>query len=353
MTTDLQTQFSTRDGEQSYGRAISELIRAEQHDLAEETLMTDLALLRVPLAELCLETRTDLVRLTHWDTLQQFIFRPTIRRNLCTAVGLNLSNYSAPPQATPELFVEPDVEVCFYADEDFPFSTKSREEILAVNTSYPVPWMGAGSGVPPFYSMHVIGLARLNSGVELDQAYLWQNARRPPTPPDYIALRLAEWVRALRYHRAVKRHLEQDGLARHLPVIVGRHDVGPFLEAVYYPAPSRESAQEAEARMIAAREAQYRAARAEKESKLWEFAEGTREMRKTLRETRFWQSERRRKLREYYEAKEAGVFSRLKILGLLDQVGPLPTRSSWRIEDDEEFEQFLKRFYVDAFLTND
>ena len=35
MTIDLQTQFSTNEGERSYGRAIAELIRAEQHDLAE------------------------------------------------------------------------------------------------------------------------------------------------------------------------------------------------------------------------------------------------------------------------------------------------------------------------------
>jgi len=74
-------------------------------------------------------------------------------------------------------------------------------------------------------------------------------------------------------------------------------------------------------------------------------------MRKVLRETRFWPSERRRKLRDFYEAHEAGVFSQLKILGRLDQLSP-PPRPSWRIADDDEFERFLKRFYVDAFLTD-
>ena len=98
--------------------------------------------------------------------------------------------------------------------------------------------------------------------------------------------------------------------------------------------------------MTAAWEAQRREWRAEKERKLWESADGTREMRKALRETRFWPSRRRRKLRDYYEAKEASVFASLKIL---DQPGPRP-RSSWRIADDDEFERFLKRFYVDAFL---
>ena len=76
MTTDIQVQFGTDDGEKDYCQAIADLIRAEQHDLAGETLMAGLASLHVPLAELCLETRTNVVELTQWDTLQQMIFRP-------------------------------------------------------------------------------------------------------------------------------------------------------------------------------------------------------------------------------------------------------------------------------------
>ena len=90
MTTDLETQFSTDDGEQNYFRPIADLIRAEQDDLAKERLIADLASLRVPLAELCLKTQNDVIDLKDWDTLQQMIFRRTSKGVLCTAVGLDL-----------------------------------------------------------------------------------------------------------------------------------------------------------------------------------------------------------------------------------------------------------------------
>ena len=244
MTTDIQMQFSTDRGEKDYGQAIADLIRAEQHDLADATLIAGLASLHVPLAELCLETQTNVVELTQWDKLQRMIFHPLDSGGLCTAVGLDLSNYGQ-GRKTPE-GVEPSVEVKFYSDESFPFSVKSRDEILAENASvsHTVPWHGSRDDYATFV-MDVVGLARLNRAVEPAEAQ--RNARQWPATPapaaaNYVAFRLAEWLLALRYHRAVKHYLDREGLARHIPVIVASHDVGPFLEAVYYPAPPRESA---------------------------------------------------------------------------------------------------------------
>ena len=347
MTTDIQVQFGTDDGEKDYVQAIADLIRAERHDLAEDTLIGGLASLNVPLAELCLETRTNLVELTQWDTLQQMIFRPLDSGALCTAVGLDLSNYGN-QRMTPGEGVEPTVEVKFYSDESFAFSVKSRDEILAENVSDgSVPWHGSVDDAATFL-MDVVGLARLNSVVELDKtqryARTWPSSPTPepaPAPANYVAFRLAQWLLALRYHRAVKHHLDREGLARRLPVIVGSHDVGPFLEAVYYPAPSHESAEEAEVRMAAALEAQGRSAHAERERQLWETADSMRQMRKALRARRFWPSRRVRLLRDYYEAKEALLFK-------VHELGR-PHQPSWKIADDAEFEQFLKQFYVDAF----
>lgn len=351
MTTDIQVQFSTDEGEKDYVQGVADLIRAERHDLAEDTLIAGLASLHVPLAELCLETRTNLVELTQWDTLQQMIFRPLDSDGLCTAVGLDLSNYGN-QRITPGEGVEPIVEVKFYSDESFPFSVKSRDEILAENAiDGAVPWHGSRDDYATF-EMDVVGLARLNSAVEIDKAQrvprTWPSSPTPgpaPAPANYVAFRLAQWLLSLRYHRAVKHHLDREGLARHLPVIVGSHDAGPFIEAVYYAAPSRESTEEAEARMAAAWEAQCRAACAERERQLWETADSMRQMRNALRATRFWPSRRVRLLRDYYEAKEALLF-RMQELGR-------PIRPSWKIADDAEFEQFLKQFYVDAFLKNE
>ena len=82
--------------------------------------------------------------------------------------------------------------------------------------------------------------------------------------------------------------------------------------------------------------------RAERERQLWETADSVRETRKAIRETRFRPSPQMRRLRAYYEAKEAFVAS-------INRLGP-PPRPSWRIADDAEFERFLKRFYVEASL---
>ena len=76
MTVRIQTQFGTNDGEKRYGRAVADLIRAERHDLAQESLVAGLASLRAPLAELCLDALAGDARLTGWETLQQMIFRP-------------------------------------------------------------------------------------------------------------------------------------------------------------------------------------------------------------------------------------------------------------------------------------
>jgi hypothetical protein len=68
-----------------------------------------------------------------------------------------------------------------------------------------------------------------------------------------------------------------------------------------------------------------------------------REMRRAIRDARSWKSpEHLRKFREYYERKEA-------FAAKLNKRGR-PNRPSWQIEDDDEFERFLKRFYLDPFL---
>ena len=337
---DLLIQFSTDAGERSYGRTVADLIRAEQHKLAEGKLIANLASLSVPLAELCLDTQADPIELQPWDALQQLIFRPDGRTgSLCTAVGMNLSIHGE-PQPTPDESAEPFMEVGLHDDDNlYAFSARSREEILAASADYRSPWHG---GVRDFMEMQVVGLARLHTAIQLDKSRIPVYYLGQPSSADYAARRLAEWLRALRYHQTVKRYLDQEGFARRLPVIVGCHDLPPFFEAVYYPSPSRESAAEAEARMEAAWEAERRAFRDDQERRLWDIADGTRQMRSVLRATRFWPSRHMRKLRAYYESKEASV-ARLNSLGL-------PNKPSWRIANDGEFERFLKRFYVDPFL---
>jgi hypothetical protein len=244
MTVDVQTQFSTKDGERSYGRSIAELIRAGRHDLAEDRLITDLAPLGVPLAEICLETRAGSVELAGWDALRRTVARPPTGI-VYTAVGLDLSAHVDPP-ATPEGWVEPGVEVSLYTDDAFPFSTASRDDLLAVYAAYDalrqsaLPWTGAFEDIGAC-DVGTVGLARLNSAiVEQEPRSLHQPPPGDsPAPAAYVALRLAAWVRALRFHRAVKRSLDQQGLPRPVPVLVDSHDVRPYVNAVYFPPPTR------------------------------------------------------------------------------------------------------------------
>ena len=343
---DLLIQFSTDEGERSYGRTVADLIRAEQHNLAEGKLIADLTSLPVPLAELCLDTRADPIELQPWDALQQLIFRPCGRTgSLGTAVGMNLSIHGE-PQPTADEWAEPFMEVGLYDDDDrFPFSARSHEELLADSADYRSPWHGAPRD---FLEMQVVGLARLHTAIQLDESHIavYYHGRSPslPTSAGYAARKLAEWLRALRYHQTVKRYLDQEGFARRLPVIVGCHDLPPFFEAVYYPSPSRESAAEAQARMEAVRAAELRAFHAEKAREIWNYADSMREMRKAIRRgARSWKSpEYWRKFRDYYESKEATT-------AVINKLGR-PNRPSWQIADDDEFERFLKRFYVDPFL---
>ena len=45
-------------------------------------------------------------------------------------------------------------------------------------------------------------------------------------------VRVGQWFLHLRFHQAIERELARHGLPRTLPVIVGEHDVGPFVRAV-------------------------------------------------------------------------------------------------------------------------
>jgi len=140
----------------------------------------------------------------------------------------------------------------------------------------------------------------------------------------------------------VKRYLDQEGLSRRIPVLVGTNETEPFVEAVYYAAPGGESAEDAIARMVAVRDAEQRERRAKHRRELQEAADSMCELRKAIRETRLWPSPQMRRLREYYEAKEAMV-------AVSHPLGRVP-KPSWTITDDGEFERFLERYYVDPFI---
>lgn len=121
-----------------------------------------------------------------------------------------------------------------------------------------------------------------------------------------------------------------------------RSITGPRAGRAIRPAASRESAGAAEAQTAAARDAEDEPRRSLHRRELEETADTMRELRKEIRKARFWPSGRARQLRRLYEAQEA-------VVATANPLGP-PPRPGWRIADDEEFERFLQRYYIDPFL---
>jgi len=108
-------------------------------------------------------------------------FRPMRNGRLCTAVGLDLSDAATPPP-TPEGSVEPGVEVSFYSDIPFPFSTSSRDELLALNAKYGTPWQGDFEQMAGDCCIAVAGLAPLHTAITQNESQ--RVARpRPGGPP--------------------------------------------------------------------------------------------------------------------------------------------------------------------------
>ena len=340
---ELRLRFATRSGERDYDRDLAALMRADRFDQAEARLRADLAGFDDEIAVTARALDMDATRIGGWEALQAAIFRPFRDGGLPTAVWLDLSNYGDPP---PDLRGNrpPQIEVSLYSDKPFAFSGLGREEILAHNERYGVPWQGCFEDIDAA-DLSIGGLEALN------EALLRANSphfRRPtvddggpldPAPAAYVAHHLADWLRSFAFQRAARLRLREQGLARSIPVILGSHDAGPFIETVHFPAPSAESAAQAAARMEQNRAAERAAWAREKRRKLEETAQSMREMRKIIRAAGFWPSERVRRLRDLYDAQERRILS---------LSGVTSARPSGPIADDAAFEAFLQRHYIDA-----
>lgn len=176
-------------------------------------LLDRLRKIESPIAAACFALSADSIQLEGWDELNA-----EIEQTDCTALGIDLSNYN--DSLTGEWHQkEPCLEVGYYSDRPFPFSTFSREEILSRCADYPSPWQGSFKSIG--------GELRLTGLLDLNSEILKSENR------DSAAHSLGEWFMHLRFHQAVARELSQRGLAKRIPVVVGAHDVGPFLESVY------------------------------------------------------------------------------------------------------------------------
>lgn len=235
MIDDLQQIFSSEDGERAYSDAIAALIRDGRLAEADAKLMADVACTGSALAHLCAAAPAPSVAVSGWDDVVEAV--EIFEGDPITAIGIILWNEVETAVGKQEAY-EPALDLSFYSDASFPFSTASKDEILAENTSAYTVWEGQGEDIEAY--IEIEGLAALNQALLNHKHRIHLRALEDEAPtvahPEYIAFVLASWVRVLRFHQAVQAQLDAKGLPGAIPVIMGSHNIKPFLGATLYPA---------------------------------------------------------------------------------------------------------------------
>lgn len=233
MDQDFSLTFSTSEGQREFGSHIKDLIRSEQHEQALGELQQSIARYPSPIAEAA-EVKPESVIIGGWDRLNARLIELDQRKIPITAIRVHLSNY-ADTEPTSDGWVEPSIECSYFTDEAFDFSNASREALLARNLDYPTPWEGAGTDADS--SLTVGGLAKLNSAILNHSPQQWPygvgQGESSRAPNAMVAYFLGEWLLHALYHAAMKRELDRHGLVRPIPLFVGTHGVGPFVQSVY------------------------------------------------------------------------------------------------------------------------
>lgn len=328
MTTLLQQRMATRESHRDLQREYAELLRAPDFAGLEARLRADLEDHACALADVVLATPASAVQMTGWQRLWADLVKLEREGLEITAIGINLSNYAdCGIDAWHDR--EPGLEYSAYNDKTFPFSTSSRADIQAVNPVYGPPWLGCMSGREDGGVLEITGLRRLNSALLLhDNDHPWQPGSTD-VPVETIALELGWWWQNLLFHRTVVRALDELGLPRPMPVMMGTHDVGPWVESVHLVTRVADH-EESSTRILDERDARNLAAY---EDYTEEQIAHLREQRNNVRGWALWKNKDKRATYEGFV--KASVDLAMVSAGL-----PTLTKPIWRMRH-REFEQFL------------
>ena len=232
MTDDLPHRLSTWDGRRAVGDEVARRIRAQDFVGAENYLVERLMAYPGQIATAARGLTEDQVRVDGWDELDDDLDQLGRRGHAVTAIELALSNYSD-SNGVAWWDKEPVVEFAAFTDEVFPFSTTKRQYLLEHNERYPAPWTGGMLGEETVI-LHVTGLRGLNGALLRHQSeHPWSPKHRGTVQQESVAEFLGWWWLHLRFQQAVVRDLDERGLALPVPVLIGTHDVGPWLQSVH------------------------------------------------------------------------------------------------------------------------
>ena len=232
MSLDLST-ITEEEERRAFDARLASLIRSHRHEEAEALLVPLLRASGGEISTLCLELGVDAVRVSGWEAFNTRIEVVSAGGKPVTAVGVDISDQGDAVDANG--LREQTVEVSYYTDASgFAFSTATRDAILAASERGTAPWVGAFEEIDASLSVH--GLAALHDALLRHPALVWRHARSDEEIRSNAGSHLGGWFRHLRVHQAVKRGLEEHGLARAIPLIAGTNEVPPYFCAIYYPA---------------------------------------------------------------------------------------------------------------------
>lgn len=232
VTDDLGDQLATDAGRRAVAAAVAQLVRRQDFDRAERLLLNGLTNHPGPITLASRGVAAADVEVIGWEDLDADLLRLRGLGHDVTAVQLDLSNY-AEAQGSQWWDKEPVVEVAAYTDAVFPFSTSSRMELLRHVLTPATPWAGGATGAETAL-LTTSGLRALNGALLLHASQQAVPAWRRQGPDrEVVSAFLGGWWLHLRFHQAVKRRLDEIGLALPVPVLVGSHEVGPWLQSAY------------------------------------------------------------------------------------------------------------------------
>jgi hypothetical protein len=300
--TDLSIDLMAPEGRSVFNDTLASLIRSDRHGEADAILAQHFATVPSEFSALARALPAEAVSITGWEAFNTGIEVVSLRGEPVTAVGIDITDQGDATDA--EGRREQLLESSYYTDEGgFRFSEASRESPLAASGGMSTaPWVGCFADADA--SLAAKGLAPLCDALLQRPERVWSYMTTDAERRENLGAFLAGWLRHLRVHQGVKRHLDEQGLARNVPVIVGTNEVPPFFTAIYYPAKLgdyRAAAEESQAASGRANRAAY-ALHTEEQIARW------REQREAIRS---WNPQvnpdKRRTFVDYAEASEKAV----------------------------------------------
>ncbi len=236
----LQKIWADADAENAYFERIQAMVHAGDLDAASEIIEADLEAMDTPLGALCRDLSEEAVDLAGWEEIGDTI--TLYEGEDITAIHVMIANEKDLVFEDKATVQHPFVEVAFYSDEQHPFSTLSKEQLLAASQDEDASWWGQGEDIEAY--LEINGLSNLNTALLRHKRQYYfrdemhvmdekQGLAADTAPLLYVEFRLAGMLRAIRYHQAVKALVEGFGVRRNIPVLVGMFNMKPEMSSVY------------------------------------------------------------------------------------------------------------------------